>query len=65
MTYGPITQQAERERLERTLEAIRQDQLDRWFRNNEFARYRAWKAREDQQLECAARVLRGDALDGE
>lgn len=64
MTYH-VTQQAERERLESELEAIKQEQLDRWFRNNEFARYRAMKAREDQQLECAARVLRGDALDGE
>ena len=65
MTYGPITQEHERERLESALDAIRQDQLDLWFRNNEFARYRAMKAREDQQLECAARVYRGDALDGE
>ena len=60
MTYHVI-QQAERERLESELEAIRQDQLDLWFRNNEFARYRAMKARKEQQLECAARVLRGDA----
>ena len=64
MTYT-VTQQAERERLESELEAIRQEQMDRWFISNEFSRYRAMKAREEQQLECAARVLRGDALDGE
>jgi hypothetical protein len=59
MTYH-VTQQAERERLERMVEALRQDQLDRWFVSNELSRYRARKAREDQQLECAARVLRGE-----
>lgn len=65
MTYGPITQEHERERLESQIAEIREDIQALWFRNNEFARYRAWKAREEQQLECAARVLRGDALDGE
>lgn len=65
MTYGPITQEHERERLESKIAEIREDIQALWFRNNEFARYRAMKAREEQQLECAARVLRGDALDGE
>lgn len=65
MTYGPITQERERERLESELDAIRQEQLDRWFVSNELARYRAMKARGRQHLECAASVLRGDALDGE
>lgn len=59
MTYV-ILQDAERERLDRELEAIRQDQLTRWFVSNELSRYLARKMREDQQLEIAARVLRGE-----
>ncbi|TNE58641.1 MAG: hypothetical protein EP341_03225 [Sphingomonadales bacterium] len=61
MTYH-VEQQAERERLERMAEALRQDQINRWFVSNELSKYRARKAREQQQLECAARVLRGDTL---
>lgn len=61
MTYT-VTQAAERERLDRTIAELRQEQLDRWFVSNELALYRARKNRERQQLECAASVLRGDAL---
>jgi predicted HAD superfamily phosphohydrolase YqeG len=59
MTYH-VEQQAERERLAAYLEALRQDQLDRWFVSNELSKYRVRKAREDQQLECVAKALRGD-----
>lgn len=57
-----ILQTAERERLESELAALREDQLNRWHFSNELSRYRALRAREEQQLECAARSLRGEVL---